>query len=696
MNKRIVSIIGELCKLEKDVDISGLARQFGVSQRTIRNDLNAVNDLLKEQGVGQLTLEKGGQIVRVPEISRILTAFSGEDLYTYKLSKEERKEIAAALLVDSSEYITLSAIADSLFVSRATIINDLDSIKAFIKKGSLKVLSHPNKGLRVEGKESDKRLFLLGLAGQKAAGEEQDMVAKHISVQAGNRIVIQKIVYEQEHVHKSFLTDDSFQKILLYLGIMVNRNKQGEYVEVRSRQDNGKYSMAQDILKYISQYCHINTTEDEVRFLSEILTMARYIKQKSSDKNAVKIQMITRQFIEGISQELEINLNGDYDFFENLSNHLESVFSPVPPVYPDNPVIDQVLEENREVVKAVKKELPVIRQYVGRDITEIEMGYLAVHVCAAIERKKNKEIAFHVIVACHAGIGTSQLLLEKLKKHFNFQIIDIISSHEAKNLEAGKADFIISTVPLAGCKIDYVTVSPLLSDEDYIRVGNKIDTLRNSRHLPSRTEAKEITAKGLLDRIAPPVYELVPEKADILMKQIRIIIRDYFRQPIEDEAELFSPCLHHLLPASHIELDAECEDWREAVAKSAERLLQLGYIQERYIEAMIRNIEENGPYIVLSQGFAVPHEGLEQGSVKVGMNLIRLKNPVPFGDEELDPVEFVCCLSAVDKKTHLKAFFNLINMLKNEEFKEQLHSCRTSEEAAGIIERYEYEIAGEL
>lgn len=49
----------------------------------------------------------------------------------------------------------------------------------------------------------------------------------------------------------------------------------------------------------------------------------------------------------------------------------------------------------------------------------------------------------------------------------------------------------------------------------------------------------------------------------------------------------------------------------------------------------------------------MPHEGLEAGSIKVGMNLIRLKNPVPFGEEEFDPVEFVCCLSAVDHK-HLK------------------------------------------
>ncbi|MBE5968030.1 MAG: transcription antiterminator [Lachnospiraceae bacterium] len=696
MNKRTISIIQELCKLEKSINISELSEQFQVSERTIRNDLNAINEILKEHSMAELALKKGGQIARSNEFGNILTLISQKDYdyYNYKLSKEERKKIASVLLVSTSEYITLSTIADNLFVSRATIINDLDDIKMFIKKGKLEVKSHPNKGLRVEGKESDKRLFLMRIARPNAGMAEQDVVTRHISVQAGNRIAIQKIVYEQEHVYKSFLTDDSFQKILLYLGIMVNRNKKGEYVEPRKKKNNSKFLMAQDILRYISQYCHINTTEDEVYFLSEILTMARYMKQKYSEKSAIKIQLITRQFIERISEELGTNLNGDYDFFENLSNHLESVFKEAPAAYPDNPVINEVLEENQEVVRVVKKELPVIKQYVKREITEIEIGYIAVHVCAAIERKKNKEIAFHVIVVCHAGIGTSQLLLEKLKKHFSFQIVDIISSHEAKNLESGRADFIISTVPLNGCKLDYVIVSPLLNDEDYIRVGNKIDTLRNSRHLPSRVEDKEVTAKGLLDIITPVVYDTVPEEARILMKKLRKIVRDYFKQSIEADAEIFSPYLHHLLPGTHIQLDVECTDWHQAVYKSAEKLLELGYIEERYIDAMIKNIEENGPYIVLSKGFAVPHEGLEQGSVKVGMNLIRLKTPVPFGEEELDPVEFVCCLSAVDHKTHLKAFFNLVNMLKNEDFKRQLHECVTPEEAAEIIEKYEYEVVG--
>lgn len=693
MNKRTASIINTLLEAVKPITINQLAEQYEVSSRTIRNDLSAINDILKENKIPIVELKSGGEIQKPEDFFNILPFVSSTDLYTYKLSKEERKMIAAALLINSVEYITLSTIADNLFVSRATIINDLDEIKEFIREGSLKVISHPNKGLRVEGLESDKRWFLFKLNAFNLGGmvESNQTVAK-ISVQAGNAITIQKIINEQEHLHKNFLNDDSFLKLQRYLGIMINRNMQGEYIEVQSKVENNKYRMAQDILKYICQYCKITTTEDEVWYLSQLLKNSHYINHKSSDKDAVKIQLITRQFIREVSNDLEVNLNNDYDFFENLANHLESMFSVETQGFLENPILNEIIEDNEEVLEAVKKNLHVLVQYHNRTISQIEIVYITIHVCAALERRKNSEVAFHVIVACHAGIGTSQLLIEKLKKHYNFQIVDVISSHEAENIKEDKADFIIATVPLKNCKLDYVIVSPMLSDEDYVRVGNKIDTIRNSRKLPSRIEVRDITAKGLLKELKPVIFEQAPEIASELMKSIRKVVRNYFNQNMEEDEDIFSPYLHHLLPATHIQVDVQCTDWRDAVEKSAQKLLDAGYIEERYIDAMLHNIEENGPYIVVSPGFAVPHEGLEQGSIKVGMNLIRLKNPVSFGAEEFDPVEFVCCLSAVDHKTHLKAFFNLINMLANTTFKQALRETQTPEELALVIEKYEYEI----
>lgn len=694
MNQRTAEMVQLLNRERGEHDIAGLAQYFQVSQRTIRNDLKEINTTLQQNGFDGVRLQSGGKLKLPDAFEKALPLLIAGDFYSYKLSKDERKRVAAAMIVNSTEYITLAAIAENLFVSRATIINDLKDIKAFVQEGNLEVLSHANKGLRAAGAESDKRAFLLKLLRPSEFENEQSAISRHVSVQAGDRVIIQKILSEQEHRYKRFLDDSSFREILLYLSIMVERNLAGEFLEPQPENNSDKYLLAQDTLRYISQYCNVITTEDDIRYLSRMLENVRYMRHSVFGKNTVKIQMITRQFIASISVELGMNLNTDYDFFENLSNHLESVFSAPPISYPKIEVIEEILEDSQDVVEAVRNQLPSLCQYMGRMLNEMEINYIAVHVCAAIERKKNKEVAFHVIVACHAGIGTSRLLLEKLKQHFKFQIVDVISAHDAKNIDKASADFVISTVPLKECPIDSIVASAAFSDEDYVRVGNKIDILRSSRNLPSRVQEDKISAKGVIEKIKPVVYEVVPEEAPVLMKKLRGVIRDYFNQSAEAEAEIFSPYLHHLLPQSNIELDVECTDWRDAVRRLAAKLLERGYIEARYIDAMIANIEENGPYVVLSPGFAMPHEGLEQGSIRLGMYLIRLKTPVDFGDEEMDPVEFVCCLSAIDHKTHLKAFFNLVNMLKNAEFKKMLQESKTSEEAAGIIEKYEYSILG--
>lgn len=648
MNQRSTEIVQLLSKEKDEITVSGFAEYFQVSQKTIRNDLKEINTILNQNQREEVLIQSGGRINPPENFKESLSLLLEGDFYNYKLSRKERRQAASAMIVNSADYITLATIADHLFVSRATVINDLKDIKAFIREGNLNVISHANKGLRIEGAESEKRNFLLNLLRPSLSIYEnhKNVVAEHVSVQAGDSSAIRKILGEQEQRYKKYLDDSSFREIILYLRIMVNRNQMGEFLEPQPDTNSENYMFALDTLKYIS----------------------------------------------GISSELGIDLNADYDFFENLSNHLGSIFSAPPIDYQEVDVINEVLEDNQDVLEAVNNQMFVIYQYTERQLNEIEIKYIAVHVCAAIERKKNKEVAFRVIVACHAGIGTSRLLLEKLKRHFKFRVVDVISAHEAMSIEPNAADFVISTVPLEGCSLEYVVVSAAFNDADYIRVGNRIDALRNCRNFPVRMEEDGLSAKGLIDEIHPLVYSMIEpeEKAKTFMKEVRRVIRDYFKQSVENETEVLSPYLHHLLPAMNIEVDVECEDWKDAVRKSGEKLVERGYIESRYIDAMIHSIEEYGSYVVLSKGFAMPHAKVEEGSIRLGMHLIRLKNPVPFGVEELDPIEFVCCLSAIDHKSYLKAFFSLVNMLRDDEYRQMLQEAESPEEMAGIIEKYEH------
>lgn len=698
LNRRIVTMIADLAQSGEQETLKHLSAHYGVSTRTIRNDLASINQLLDENGLHQIQIGSGGVLKLEDDFPKILSSITTQDYYSYRLSREERIMVAAAMLISSAGFVTLASIADRLYVSRATIIGDLDEIKSFIREGGLMVTSHPNKGLLVEGKESVKRWFLFRLSAFESpdhpVGGGHD-ASPMINVTAGDVHTIRKILSEQNRVHRLYMTDSSFLQIQKYLGIMIARNLQGEYIEPQPDENDAYRKYAEDILHYVSQYCSVRTTEDEIRYLSGLLSHCRYIHKKDFDPRDIQVQNLTRRFIHRVSDELQIDLNDDYDFFENLSNHLESMFAADSSQFPEDQELKEIVREHTNVERAVRNNLEMLQQFNGRKITENEITYIVIHVCAALERKKNSDVSFHVILACHAGIGTSHLLMENLKKYFHFHIVDIISSHEAADLSPDQADLVISTVPLEECPIESVIVSARLTNEDYLHIGAKIDALRNSRHLPQRQEEHEITSGGVIRVAEQVIRQKITDKAlaQDVMKTLRHEIRKYFRE-VENPAEedMPDPLLHQLLVPSSIQLDVECENWQEAIRKSAVPLYQAGYITEKYITGMLKNVEENGPYIVLAPGLAIPHDAPENGALRTGMNLIRLKDPIPFGVEGLDPVEFVCALSAVDHRTHLHALFTLVNLFSDQEWHRRLGQAETSEQAYETIRSYEYHI----
>lgn len=154
---------------------------------------------------------------------------------------------------------------------------------------------------------------------------------------------------------------------------MVERNSLGIFLEEQPYQhDSAKYQMAKAIVDLIAQYCTVIAGEDDIRLLSTMLGNVRFLKETEHINDALKVQMLTRQFITSVSKDLGTNLNDDYDFFEILSRHIESVFSRPPADYPELGIIEEVLEDNQEVMDAVENEIHVIAPFAGREINEME------------------------------------------------------------------------------------------------------------------------------------------------------------------------------------------------------------------------------------------------------------------------------------------------------------------------------------
>lgn len=692
MNKRSREILSQLItktEYSQTISIQDLAEMFKVSSRTIRYDIEQINDYLKENHLQPLNLGKQGVINTQADITKARESLSEEGFYSFKLSREERVCFSAVMMICSDDYITLSEIADQLFVSRSTVIQDLEHIKSFFRERHLYVLSHSNKGLLLEGREIDKRNLLIDMIQSENSIFKVEPIFQHLTQCLSKNLkidledisMIEKIINEAEHIYGRFLTDQSFVQLRNYFQLSLYRLRKAHYVEYGDDK-NSKWDMAKGMIDQIQQFIVKEIPDTEIYYVASVLNRMKYIKKTTSNKEIVKMQVITRNFIEKISKDIHRNLQGDYIFYENLINHLESTFSTLGDRFAINSVVDEVLQRYPEVKQATERNVYVFEEYVGRKLSEEEIAYIVVHICAAIERNKNETVRYSVVLVCNGGIGTSQLLLARLEKFFHLDVIDIIPAHDIENMNMDDVDAVISTISLEGKGIEYIQVDPLLTDEDCIRVGEKLSKIH-----PKVSEKETISEENQdsLKSLETIKDVLEEDEEEIAIGKIKSVIESFFQKKEETT-------LSDLLPAQAIQIGVECSDWKEAIEASAKYLLKNGAINENYIKAMIKNVMENGPYIVVAPGFALPHEALNAGASKVGMSLIRLKTPVPFGKKEMDPIEWVCCLSAINKETHLKAMFQLVNLFYNQSFRKQIKECKTGEEIYKIIEQFEYEM----
>lgn len=141
--------------------------------------------------------------------------------------------------------------------------------------------------------------------------------------------------------------------------------------------------------------------------------------------------------------------------------------------------------------------------------------------------------------------------------------------------------------------------------------------------------------------------------------------------------------LNELLDSAAVDLNATASDWQDAIAQSGQLLENTGAISSDYTAAMIRSVEDNGPYIVVAPGFAFAHARPSEAVKRTAISWVRLNQPVEFGHDSNDPVNLVVALAAEDDKMHLQAMKELSKLLAKKQTRAKLDSLTTVEELIG-------------
>lgn len=628
LNRRQRHILKYLIDHERFVTVRDLAEKYKVSERSIRYDLDAIAYDVKKNGLALDRHKHRGVRFVLPkeERGRWLHRLAGEPDYSNRLSAEERRDTILGVLFHQHRPVSSTDLADLLYVSRRTVVKDLKRVEAWLKSHRLSLTYVQNKGFRITGAERDVRKALAYLVSNRSH-DDRDLPFKLTGLADEHLDLVREAVFEHVRTLPYELTDSSLDGLIFHIAVALQRLRKGheitmperELAELRSTQE---FKVSQSIAHSIASRLRVSIPEAEAGYMTLHLLGAKLLHKHAPV--SISLEGPVKHFIRETGARLGTDLTKDRQLMRGLMVHLR------PTLYRlkfnlrlNNPLKDDIMQEYTPIVEAIAHSVPILEDAFQVSFNDDERAYLALHIGAALERQSGVKRRPRVLLVCGSGVGTAQLLLGRIKRYFpNLDIVDTCPLYHMSPewLQQKDVDWIISTIPIDGLPVPHIIVNPFLTVQDRQKIASRIQQEQEN-------QAEE--------RMAGPVLE------DVLAPEL-------------------------------IKLDVEVENWQEAVRQAGQLLIDHNHVEPRYVDAMVRMVEENGPYIVIDQGVAMPHARPEDGVKSLGLSLLRLSNPVNFGHDKNDPVKLVICLSSVDAEMHLNALRQLASILSDNENKQIL------------------------
>jgi mannitol/fructose-specific phosphotransferase system IIA component (Ntr-type) len=306
-----------------------------------------------------------------------------------------------------------------------------------------------------------------------------------------------------------------------------------------------------------------------------------------------------------------------------------------------------------ELYHVTKKSLAPIENVIGYPIPDDEIAYFTIHFGGWLRKQGTTlDERKRAIVVCPNGIGISNILVYTLRELFpDLLFLDVLSVRDAADYPLSY-DLVFSTVHLRTEALLFV-VPPILEVEDKHKLRQQV-----MQKLYGYT-IQNLDVDSLIHIIAQ--YATIHQQSD-LEKALQTHMYTYAQKNTKLQfGEEEKPVLEELLTTQTIQLTAKVTDWKEGIRTASKPLLELGTIEEGYVEAMIESIEVNGPYVVITPGVAIPHARPEKGVRSLSMSLLKLDEAVNFAPDK--PVRLIIVLAAADSESHLRALVQLTTLL---------------------------------
>ncbi|WP_422699291.1 BglG family transcription antiterminator [Enterococcus durans] len=663
--------------------------QLSLSKSQIDYALEKASSILIDAGFTPLFVDNLNVEVSEKNNNYLLELFSQKKIYEYyELSFEERKKyIFMMLFFHCKEYLSLNHFIQVLNVGKTTFTRDIKKLEEDLKFHSLEIVYTRKNGYQLVGDEAKIRYFLMKMILEDSSLGDDLFLYNYFLWQESDIDVVEisKTIKELMDVFDIRLVENRFNEFC-YMFIFLVPRLNREWPEFYTKYN---YQTFFRMKEYQFSVLLLKSFEITNKYASLyvcvwILGMAI----GTADQTTADYSVIN-ELVERIFHRFEMLSGVRFKDKKMAKNQLFSHFRPayyrlffhLPIV---NYLHDKILVEFPDLFEIVKETMNPIETLFGTKIPDKELSFLTIHFASLLNDYDEYPVQQKVgLIVCPNGIGSAAIIYNELKSIFPEMIlIGPVETNELSTV-AENYDMIFTTVPnirLYSQKKPIYVVNPIMSiDEKY----HLIHEIQNSSEAPYR-KYKMDELLDIIDRYADikNMEQLGKSLESYLHKSEFSIVKENKRYKSFVSSELN---LLDILRPEYIQLNVVARSWEEAFYVAASPLVQANIIDRRYIDTIIQTTRREGPYMVIMDKVALPHARPEDGTRKVGLGITVLKNEIKVMGKT--PVRYIFTLSAVDNKKHIAAIAELVSLLDNRAFFNQLDYAKQASEVYHWLEK---------
>ena len=660
MRKRSTEILEKLIlSNSKSLEVNKLITTYRISLKTLRTDVNEINDFLLEAKMSPTKLnEKEKLILLEKDIMKIQDRLNHMDTYSYKMSREERQIYIIAELLMSQDYITMQNLAKKLNVSRNTILNDFETVKDYCLAFNVNVLMKSSKGIKIECDQKDRNNLLM----QIFHDLEDDYMEKSffhqlIQRKLGMKIPLEMIkedlreYMEQQHM---LVSDRVFSYVSIYLFVILNRkiNKKRRTVEKLTGD-----TASDNLLNWFADKYEVSINKNDVKDFGRYMKQHDFnISSEQKEINDVELYGIIVYFLQMVGEDIECSLQSDTVLIESLLEHIRTLknwedYDFEMPLSDELPIPKEILE------KTIEKNSIILERYLGYPLTKEMKESIMIHICAAFVRNLEYLNLLEVLIVCPGSMATGKYLEAQVKNYFDFRVAAVIPSRDVEEfLKSNKIDFVISTVNVRSESVPCVKVQAQLTMNDINAIQN-IAFLLGRKENKSENESRYVE-QNFLDVMKTFLEKLDASKRDEFFDEVYALMETKIQSTGKS-------ILAQMLDPSKIMIKQEKITWEQGILQAADILEKKGCVGSDYGKKAVENVKEYGDYIIISKGIALAHAGKKEAHVyKDGLSLVMCPEGIEFTEGNI--VYLVFCFAVAEEKDYLKLFQEIIALGKTQ------------------------------